>query len=628
MLNVLSFPPIHAVMSIYAETSGPTTTTRTTTAPRPRASTYCNRPLPPLPNATKQKRRCVRRPTKTRLSHFPTPPPILLAREQADALSLQDHTFLYIISNVDQYPTELLSLLPLHIRRKLLSALPPFRLYQLERTAIARDIDTNKMWEELSQQQDCVWGGYLRDEACIHLGPITDLQGKEQSSEDSPRACFVNYLSHLIFNEMNRDYACKRITELLHAIHVDMLEPSVANGLICGHVSSLFMFQPPYHLIPFRCRNLTERELYWLLHSNRMLPTSLELYTYNIEFSPLWNQDVISQGMMRRLLSKLSFLRIYSHAYRTIQLEDITDAVTHSSCYKDPPSNLGCLKHLEVLRADYRDLTTIVPYFSAPHGYSNLTSLTISMRPVSYLQATRHLGVVIRHQLNTLQHLELRGFSCSIYHNKIHTSDYMFFSSLISFILKPRFRTLTLHGFKDLPWAMLKMLLQANLRTVPSHKQTITLRDVNITTSGVFPTWIEEDDSDSDSDSGSGKDGENQFCPASESKCLEYKRIHFLNAKVPLRVLNWFQSIDGLYLNTLEFNRVQIEMGLTDAFIVETSPDGVDWGCFRHYTTAEKKNHGLNQKQLKARLMQHQQLECRVFVWEAVTTVASSFLCV
>ena len=618
-------------MSIYAETSWSSPPTSPTTAaprPRPRASTYCNRPLPPLPSVTR-KRKCVRPSTKHRLSHFPTPPPLLLPREQADALSLQDYTFLYILSNVDQYPTELLSLLPLHMRRKLLSSLPPFRLYQLERTPIARDIDTDEMWEELSWQQDCVWGRYLSDKSSIHRTPPTDFQRRERTcnGDDSPRVCFLNYLSHLIFNEMNRDYACKRITELLHAIHIDMLETSVADGLICGHVSSLFMFQPPYHLIPFRCRNLTERELYWLLHGNRMLPTSLELYAYNIEFSPLWNQDLISQGLMRRLLSRLSFLRIYSHAYRTVQLEDIVDAVTHSSHFRDSPSNLGSLKHLEVLRADDRDLTTVVPYFSAPNGYSTLTSLTISMRPVSYLQATRHLGPVIRHQLNTLQHLELRGFTCCIRHNKIQLCDFMFFSSLVCLILKPRFRSLTLHSFKDLPWEMLKMLLQANLRTVPSHKQTITLRDVNITTKGVLPACLEDGDDDSDPDA--GDEGENQFCPAFESKCLEHKRIHFLSTQIPINVLDWFQSIEGLYLNTLEFNGVKVKIGRD--IVIETSPSGVDWGYFMSATSPDRlklQQHPFSPNQLKKKFLQHRQFECRLFVWEEVTTEQCSFLSV
>lgn len=590
-------------MSIYTESS------TLTTAPRPRASTYCNRPLPPLPSTTLRKKRCVRPSSKHRLSHFPTPPPLLLPREQADALTLQDHAFLYILSNVDLYSTELLGLLPLHLRRKLLSALPPFRLYQLERTPIARDIDTDEMWEELSRQQDCVWGGYLRDKASIHRTPTTHF-GKDRF--DVPRVRFTNYLSHLIFNEMNRDYACKRITELLHAIHIDLLEPSVANGLICGHVSSLFMFQPPYYLIPFRCRNLTERELYWLLHGNRMLPTSLELYTYNIEFAPLWNQDLISQGLMRRLLSRLSFLRIYNHAYRTFQLEDVMDAVTHSCRFKDPPSNMGSLKHLEVLRADDRDLTTLVPYLSAPHGYSNLTSITISMaRPVCYLQATRHLGPVVRHQLNTLQHLELRGFSCVFTKNKIHMCDYMFFTSLVSFILKPRFRNLTLDGFKDLPLTMLQMMLEANLRTVPSHKQTITFRNVTVTSRGQVPfreSYGDECDSDS------SDDGENQFCPAWDSKCLEHKRLHFLNSRIPVKVLNWFRSVDRLCLNTLEFSKVKVELDAFSGIEIETGIDGVERGCFRS---------NVGPKSLLSKLLAHRQFECRLFIWEGMTTSKS-----
>jgi hypothetical protein len=542
-----------------------------------------------------------------------------LPREQTDALSLQDHTFLYILSNVDQYQTEILTQLPLHMRRRLLSAVPPFRLYQLERMSIARDIDTDEIWEELSQQQGYIWGEYMKDKPSNHPTP-TGVRKRE-----SPRVCFVNYLSHLLFNEMNRDYACKRITELLHAIHVDMLEPSVANGFIYGRVSSLFMFQPPYYLIPFRCQNLTERELYWLLHVNRLLPTSLEMYTYNIEFSPLWNQDLISQGMMRRLMAKLSFLRIYSHSYRTIPLEDIVDAVTHSSKYRDPPSNMGSLKHLELLRADDRDLLTLSPYFSKPNGYSNLTSLTISLRPVTFLQATRHLTPVIRHQLNTLQHLELRGFTCTMHHNRIQLCDFMFFSSLASFILQPRFRSLVLNGFKDLPWEMLKMLLQASFRTVPSHKQTMTFENVKVVTKGELPKCLDEDagiEGNDEHDFDARKDRENQFCPASESRCLEHKQIHFLDTQIPFRALDWLLSIDGVYLNTLEFTRVNIN---TDAAyygfqIIEEGPDGVGWATVGSTIPAP------NQKQLKERLMHHEQFECRVFVWEAVRT--ESIMCV
>jgi len=534
-------------MSIYAEASH-TPTLTLPQRPRSRASTYCNRPLPPLPspNESSQRKRPRRsfRTTNTQcLSQFPTPPPLLFPREQVNALSLQDHAFLYILGNMDQYPPELLALLPVHLRKKFLSALPPFRLYELERMPIARDIDTDSIWETLSIQQDCVWGGYLKDKwtGTTKHGMETK-QHQAGTQHDSPRMCFVNYLSHLMFNEMNRDYACKRITELLHAIHVDMLDPTVGNALVYGHVSSLFMFQPPYYLIPFRCRNLLERELYWLLYGNQMLPRSLELYTYNIEYSPLWNQELISQGLMRRLMANVTFLRVYNHMHKTFLLQEIMNAVTHSSRYKDPPSLLGSLKHLEILRADDRHLSTVVPYFSAPHGYSNLTSLTISMRPVDYIQATRHLGPIIRHQLNTLQHLELRGFNCYIStSNTIDLCDYMLFASLVTFILKPRCHSLTFHGFTNMPWVLVRMLLEAGLRTVPSHRQAITFRDVNVTTKGELPF------SDSDEEDVEDRE-ENQFYPASESKCLEHKQLHFQNCQLPEDVFKWFKGVDRVYL--------------------------------------------------------------------------------
>ena len=642
-------------MSTYAET-GP--------APKPmraRASTYYNRPLPPLPStdtpAAPKRRRTFKPPSPSlppssspsppstgqhRLSQFPTPPPMLLPQEQVSALSLQDHAFLYILGNVDNYPAELLALLPLHWRRKLLSALPPFRLHQLEDTPITRGVDTQEIWEELGKLQDCVWAGYLSDRdtppSSQDDARFPPHWGKEEHrhghAPETLRMRFVNYLSHLLFNEMNRDYACKRITELLHATHVDMLEPTLANGLIYGHVNSLFMFQPPYYLIPFRCPNLTERELYWSLYGNKMLPTSIELYVYNIDSSPLWNQELISQEMMRRMLSRLRFLRLYNHMYKTSQLEEIVNAVTHSSRYKEPPSNMGSLKHLEVLRSDDRHLSTVVPFFSAPNGYSHLTSITISMRPVHYIQTTRHLGPLIKHQLNSLRHLELRGFSCCLSRNIIHMCDYMFFSSLASLVLKTRFRSLIFRGFKDMPWKMLQMVLEANLRTVPSHNQTILLDDVSVTTKGELPfsdpdeeeeeEWSDGEGEWSDTagegrsgSRGSGGFGENQFCPASESKCLEHKHIRFRNCHLPVELLDWFERTDRVCVHTLEFNQVTVDVSKSldlcniDTISFSTGMNGVVYG----YHVRRKQSSHVSELELKSKFLLHKQFECCVFVW-------------
>ena len=576
---------------------------------RPRAFPYFNRPLPPLPTSVN--------PAKHRQNswkpHFPTSPPTLLPTEKVDTISLQDYTFLYILSHIDQYPVETLALLPKHWRRCLLSALPPFRLYQLENTVLAKDIDTVEMWTKLSQLKDSVWSSYLmkknREGQIEGSGTTRNWEG----SSDSLRMRFINYLSYLLFNAMNRDYTCKRITELLHATHIDLLDKSLANGLIYGHINSLFMFQPPYYLIPFRCPNMRERELYWSLYSNRMFPTSLELYTSNLDSSPLWNQEFVSQEMMSRLLHKINFLCLYNRAYSTEQLEKIINAVTHSNKYKEPPSEMGSLKYLEILRATDKHLSTIAPFFSGPHGYSTLISIIISMRSLQYFQASSFLSSFLKNQLNTLQHLELKNFTCSIARNTIKVGDYMLFMNLAAFILKPQFRSLTLNNFRNIPWKLLQMVVESNLRTVPSHNQTIIIQDSTVTTKGEMPfTEIEESDNEDENE----EEKENQFCPAWDRKCLRHKRIHFQDAIIPIDVFNFFERTERLCVNTLEFNQINVDVSTSisyeDHIEYMTKLNGV---CYGYHVLKPIK---LTEAKLKSKFLEHDNFERHVFIWNNV----------
>ena len=588
-----------------------------------RLSNCYNRPLPPLPKtAISAKRRCCSgmRVASPQLSHFPTSIPTLLPQEQVSPLSLQDNSFLYILSSVDQYPTAVLALLPKVWRKKLLSSLSPFRLYQMERTAVAKDIATEEIWEDLSNLKDCVWKNYLADTSTNITGintPLGHLNGALQGIQhcESSRSLFINYLSHLLFNETNRDYACKRITELLHGIHIDKLEASVANMLMYGHINSLFMFRPPYYLIPFRCPNLTEREIYWSLYGNKMTPTSLELYVNNLDSSPLWNQDIISQEMMSRLFHKLSFIRLYNRSKKTQQLEQISSAVTHSNRYKEPASHMGSLKHLEILRTDDYHLSTITPHFSAPHGYSNLTSLKVSMRPVLYVNATKYLGNLVKHQLNSLQHLELQGIAGYLIKNKIQHCYSTLFTSLSDFIWNPRFRSLTLCNIKELPWTLLQQLLEASLRTVPSHDQTIVFKDISVTTKGERQLSEYE----------TSEEGENQFYPASERQCLKHKRIHFQNVRIPAEVLDWLENMERLWLHTLEFSQVKIDGSLYGEYVnsIEITISGEGIGYGQHVT---KKVTKLTEKDFKQKFLKHKNFECKVFVWDKIIVDSNCLL--
>ncbi len=60
---------------------------------------------------------------------------------------LQDLCLLAIMSNLDSYQVDLLALLPLQLRQRLLSILPALDLYRLEHTSVAAKVDVNEIWK-------------------------------------------------------------------------------------------------------------------------------------------------------------------------------------------------------------------------------------------------------------------------------------------------------------------------------------------------------------------------------------------------------------------------------------------------------------------------------------------------
>ena len=319
--------------------------------------------------------------------------------------------------------------------------------------------------------------------------------------------------------------------------------------------------------------------------------------------------------MKRRLLSQLQLLRVYNHSNRTEQLDEIMSAATHSSKYKNPPSLRGNLQTLEIIRADDDHLATILPHFSAPTGYSHLTTLKVSMRPAKGLKGstTRHLAPIIKHQLGSLQHLELRLYNCNITRNGVETSDFMLFSYLSNFILSPKFRSLSFKKCKQLPWYLVQTLLEANLRTVPSQNQTILFDEVNITTRGRPRFTLDDNDQDNTN---------TPFYPARDQKCVEHKRIHFRDSHLPEDALRWFETTEWVYVHTLEFNKVEVDVSDSDVycetdyaeFLSGSRRGGYGYNMKRRLSVKE------SERRLKEIFVGHEDFQCRMFVWEKVTT--------
>ena len=62
-------------------------------------------------------------------------------------LSLEDSCLAWLVSDLKQYPSELLALLPLRLRYRLLANVPVLDLCQLEHTSVAEGIDLESIWE-------------------------------------------------------------------------------------------------------------------------------------------------------------------------------------------------------------------------------------------------------------------------------------------------------------------------------------------------------------------------------------------------------------------------------------------------------------------------------------------------
>ena len=71
------------------------------------------------------------------------------------SLSLQQASILYVISNLERFPPDMLALLPLKFRRDLLRMLPPADVFKLEQTSVVDGIDMeNEIWKVVYERYD------------------------------------------------------------------------------------------------------------------------------------------------------------------------------------------------------------------------------------------------------------------------------------------------------------------------------------------------------------------------------------------------------------------------------------------------------------------------------------------
>ena len=102
---------------------------------------------------------------------------------ESKPLSLQQQCFVHLITNLEEFPPDVLALLPLRVRKELFLRLPVADICYLERTAVADGVDMEWIWGDL----------------CVRLGVInsTDEQGQQRDT-------FVPYSRVTFFSRLSK----------------------------------------------------------------------------------------------------------------------------------------------------------------------------------------------------------------------------------------------------------------------------------------------------------------------------------------------------------------------------------------------------------------------------------------
>ena len=464
-------------------------------------------------------------------------------------ISLQDQSFLYILSRVECYPVAYLAMLPKTWRERLLRAVPPFQLYKLAKTDVAMGIDVEDIWRDMATLKDSIWATYFatsREE-----GELLTLSSTDGNESMTTR--FFNYISHLYFMEQNRPYACHRMRELLFSVHRDNLDALVVNKLLKSHIQSHFMYSPPYYLAPFRCPSYSESKITQMMVDLGAFPRSMEV---NMKCVPRCTFRETETSI--RLLSSLRNVRVYCSSndreiYRILKqiVGYRRNSLTTYGVIID-----SSLESLELLNCSQYTVQVITPLFSPPRGYNHLRCLHISMQFPS--ECMRYLPGIIKNQMNTLQELKLTKFDLSFSAGIIGTSDYTLNITLSQLILRPQFRKLILDDFRRLPLMFVVNMIQSFLRSIPNHKQTICFRKSQICQAGRVPFKVKSSHSGTNTEDCEERNLDTVFYPACTEECINYKHLILDDILLPVEFLEWMCNIESLYLNTLILRNISL----------------------------------------------------------------------
>ena len=507
--------------------------------------------------------------------------------------SLQQASILYVISNLERFPPDMLALLPLKFRRDLLWMLPPADVFQLEQTSVVDGIDMeNEIWKVVYERYD------YEVARTAHIDPdepryshgmqlpkaIESRKGVVSSSapltwKASFLSCIFAFLLHMRPFQINTDLTnfCKIYSsstaernyivflQLLFCTQFFTFKQIKSLGGFPLKVFGVTIHLSRYHQFFFP-KNEPFQVPHWihylLVKCHLEAPCSITVDEQYFSWDEA-DMAIESHNVFQNFFKKVKNVKLHLHCHYLPEgiLRPQVDSTIHKVLWLFDRISLchqSGVPQLESVEID----ECVVPFQEGCilyHGSDNHMLNSVLQQLFCHSELLLQVVPAPLHQLHTLKHVHITGFAqikmstiCSLLvllHNKaletilvsgLHIVDdevqHAHLWSTLSYPISPTCTSIILNKISELPLSFLPWFIQKFLYSPSNGPQTLTLTDLKINYS-IAP------------------DENNLKCtPASSCLALPHKSLHLSQLNVKPVLIKALSSMPSVVLESLQLD--------------------------------------------------------------------------
>lgn len=494
---------------------------------------------------------------------------------------LEDQCFLYLLCRLEEYPVEVLSLLPVRMRHKLLCNLPVVDVCELEKfPEFVQGVKMEDVWKIIFNK---------RQPAGVGIEDIKDSEDRELDEAESPhnevpwKEHYFRIVTGLALNYINAVVPhahLKFLMDLLFFVEdclgitgwsqdFSLMYFNCDEGKLSGGVLNSGRFAP-FRFSEYMHDQVKTTDLVKLIVERCCIyPTVLHIICDYFIASDLWRSREEHKALIKKLVSQVQVVKLLYE-----------DGVPHESVnvpFFLLDTILSCeeprLRSLVINDCNSRAMEDIILSIAemlaetegthsaersscsaAPYNRLHHLMLSIKSRPHERRISTgvaEKLSQIIQYQ-ESLTSLSLCCWNP--YHKrKPPKGFFQLYSSLSGLLVQPHFDTLGLGGF-TMPFHAVQELFHSFLTNMPTRTQGMVIGALEL--------------SDSESP------GEHSAQIVMPEESIHYKCLCLLEMNTPKPLSEWLFSCRKLRFKVFETNAVDMLEPQTDIFhLVAQHPD-------------------------------------------------------